>query len=265
MAEIKIEDTGQENEKTCAAGSGTAAAAEKELSRDQAGARPETDGKAETGEAEAGKQETGAAQQEAAKAGTGEAAAEPSGKAGSEGADQKKTDSENSAPTGSDKEEKKSGFFNKKKDKELEALKAQNAELNDRLKRQLAEFDNYRKRTEKEKESMFSMGEQSVAEKILPIIDNFERGLETVPEEQKDDAFVQGMEKVYQQTVKQLKAIGVTEIDAEGQKFDQNLHNAVMQAESDEKHPSGTVVQVLQKGYMYHDKVLRHSMVSVAK
>ena len=264
MAEIKIEDTGQENRKAGAAGGGTGAAAENELNRNQAGTKPESERTAGTGETEAGKQGTGAAQQEAAKAGTGETAAEQSGKAGSEGADQK-TDSENSAPTGSDKEEKKSGFFNKKKDKELEALKAQNAELNDRLKRQLAEFDNYRKRTEKEKESMFSMGEQSVAEKILPIIDNFERGLETVPEEQKGDAFVQGMEKVYQQTVKQLKAIGVTEIDAEGQKFDQNLHNAVMQAESDEKHPSGTVVQVLQKGYMYHDKVLRHSMVSVAK
>ncbi len=260
MAEIKIEDTGQENKKSCETG-----ATADELNGKQSGAKSEADGKAETGATEAEDKGTGAAQQKAAKDDTGEAAADQSGKAGNEGTDQKKTDGENSAPTGSDKEEKKSGFFSKKKDKELDALKAQNAELNDRLKRQLAEFDNYRKRTEKEKESMFSMGEQSVAEKILPIIDNFERGLETVPEEQKNDAFVQGMEKVYQQTVKQLKAIGVTEIDAEGQKFDQNLHNAVMQAESDEKHPSGTVVQVLQKGYMYHDKVLRHSMVSVAK
>ena len=126
----------------------------------------------------------------------------------------------------------------------------------------MAEFDNFRKRTDKEKDQMFSMGEKNVLEKLLPIIDNFERGFDSVQPEDEEDAFVQGMRKIYAQLVKQMEDIGVTPIDAAGKEFDPNLHNAVMQVESEE-YPSGTVAQELLKGYMFHDTVLRHSMVSV--
>lgn len=156
------------------------------------------------------------------------------------------------------------GFFKKKPDKEKQALKDQVQTLQDKVVRQMAEFDNYRKRTDKEKEQMFSMGEKSVIEKILPIVDNFERGFATVTEDDKKDAFYQGMEKVYQQLKKQLEDLGVKAIECEGREFDPNFHNAVMQVESDTQE-SGTVAQELQKGYLYHDQVLRHSMVSVVK
>ncbi len=160
--------------------------------------------------------------------------------------------------------EEKKGFFSRKKDKEKEALKEQVAALDDQVKRQMAEFDNFRKRTEKEKEQMFSMGEKSVMEKLLPIVDNFERGFATVQEEDENDAFVLGMKKIYEQLIKQLTDLGVTPIEAVGQDFDPNFHNAVMQVDSDELE-TGKVAQELQKGYMYHDTVLRHSMVSVVK
>ena len=136
--------------------------------------------------------------------------------------------------------------------------------LEDRVRRQMAEFDNYRKRTDKEKEQMFSMGERSVIEKILPIVDNFERGFDTVDESDKDDAFVIGMQKIYTQLAKQLEALGVKPIEAVGKEFDPNMHNAVMQVESQE-YESGIVAQELLKGYMYHDQVLRHSMVAVVQ
>ena len=136
--------------------------------------------------------------------------------------------------------------------------------LEDRVRRQMAEFDNYRKRTDKEKEQMFSMGERSVIEKILPIVDNFERGFDTVDESNKDDAFVIGMQKIYTQLTKQLEALGVKPIEAVGKEFDPNMHNAVMQVESQE-YESGIVAQELLKGYMYHDQVLRHSMVAVVQ
>lgn len=136
--------------------------------------------------------------------------------------------------------------------------------LEDRVRRQMAEFDNYRKRTDKEKEQMFSMGERSVIEKILPIVDNFERGFDTVDESDKDDAFVIGMQKIYTQLTKQLEALGVKPIEAVGKEFDPNMHNAVMQVESQE-YESGIVAQELLKGYMYHDQVLRHSMVAVVQ
>ena len=135
-------------------------------------------------------------------------------------------------------------------------------ELQDRVKRQMAEFDNFRKRTEKEKAQMFDMGARTIIEKILPVIDNFERGLAAVPEEQKDDAFVTGMDKVYKQMLTELDAIGVKPIEALGKEFDPDLHNAVMQVESEEYEP-GTVAQELQKGYTYKDSVVRHSMVAV--
>lgn len=154
--------------------------------------------------------------------------------------------------------DEKKGFFKKKKDKKDEQIE----ELNDKLKRQMAEFDNFRKRTEKEKTQMCDMGAKSIIEKILPVIDNFERGLAAVPEEQREDAFVVGMDKVYRQMLTELDASGVKPIEAVGQEFDPNFHNAVMQVESEE-YDSGVVAQELQKGYMYKDSVVRHSMVAV--
>ena len=154
--------------------------------------------------------------------------------------------------------DEKKGFFKKKKDKKDEQIE----ELNDKLKRQMAEFDNFRKRTEKEKTQMYDMGAKSIIEKILPVIDNFERGLAAVPEEQREDAFVVGKDKVYRQMLTELDASGVKPIEAVGQEFDPNFHNAVMQVES-EVYDSGVVAQELQKGYMYKDSVVRHSMVAV--
>lgn len=153
---------------------------------------------------------------------------------------------------------KKEGPFKKKKDKRDEQIE----ELNDRLKRQMAEFENFRKRTEKEKSQMFDMGAKTIVEKILPVVDNFERGLAAVPEEQKEDAFVSGMDKVYKQLMTELETIGVTPIECVGQEFNPDYHNAVMQVENEELE-SGTVAQELLKGYMYKDTVVRHSMVSV--
>ncbi len=136
------------------------------------------------------------------------------------------------------------------------------AELEDRVMRQMAEFENYRKRTEKEKQAMFETGAKSVLEKILPVIDNFERGFTTVEEADENDAFVQGMRKIYKQLMDELDKIGVKPIEAVGQEFDPNFHNAVMQVESDE-FESGIVAQELMKGYTYRDSVVRHSMVGV--
>ena len=159
-----------------------------------------------------------------------------------------------------DTKEKKDGIFGKKKKKDKKDEQIE--DLNDRLRRQMAEFDNFRKRSEKEKSQMFDMGAKSIIEKVLPVVDNFERGLAAVPEEQKDDAFVTGMDKVYKQMLTELDAIGVKPIEALGKEFDPDLHNAVMQVESEEYEP-GTVAQELQKGYTYKDNVVRHSMVAV--
>lgn len=156
-----------------------------------------------------------------------------------------------------DKKEK-SGFFKKKKDKKDEQIE----ELNDKLKRQMAEFDNFRKRSEKEKSQMFDMGARTIVEKILPVVDNFERGFTAVGEDKKEDAFVSGMDKVYKQLMTELENMGVKPIEAVGKEFDPNFHNAVMQVESEE-YESGVVAQELQKGYMYKDTVVRHSMVAV--
>ena len=153
---------------------------------------------------------------------------------------------------------KKEGFFKKKKDKKDEQIE----ELNDRVKRQMAEFENFRKRSEKEKSQMFDMGAKNVIEKILPVVDNFERGFTTVEEADKDDAFVQGMQQVYKQLMTELESIGVTPIEALGQEFNPDFHNAVMQVESEE-YESGIIAQEFMKGYMYKDTVVRHSMVGV--
>ena len=151
-----------------------------------------------------------------------------------------------------------------KEDKKTDAMKEQIDQLQDKVKRQLAEFENFRKRSEREKESMFETGAKSVIEKILPVVDNFERGRATVNPEQENDAFVDGMNKVYKQLIKELDSIGVKPIEAVGKEFDPNLHNAVMQVESEE-YESGIIAAELQKGYTYRDTVVRHSMVSVVQ
>ena len=158
----------------------------------------------------------------------------------------------------------KEGFFRKKKkDKKEEAMKTKIDELEDRVKRQMAEFENFRKRTDKEKAAMFETGARSVIEKILPVVDNFERGLAAVPEEEKGSAFVEGMNKVYKQLLTELDNMGVKPIEAVGQEFDPNFHNAVMHIE-DENLGENVVAEEFQKGYTYHDTVVRHSMVKVA-
>ena len=163
-----------------------------------------------------------------------------------------------------EKEEKKDKKKKDKSDKKQEVLKERIEELEDRVKRQMAEFDNFRKRTEKEKTAMFETGAKSVIEKILPVVDNFERGLATVPEEEKGGAFAQGMEMIYKQLMTELENMDVKPIPAVGEEFNPDFHNAVMQVESEE-YESGVIAQELQKGYTYRDSVVRHSMVAVVQ
>ena len=159
------------------------------------------------------------------------------------------------------KEGEKKGFFkkDKKKDKKDELIE----ELTDKYKRTFAEFDNFRKRSEKEKASMYEIGAKDIIEKILPVVDNFERGFKAVSEEEKNTPFAEGMDKIYKQLLTTLNDCGVNEIEAEGKEFDPNLHNAVMHIE-DEAFGDNEVIEVLQKGYMYKESVVRHSMVKVA-
>lgn len=158
------------------------------------------------------------------------------------------------------------GFFGKgrKKDKKEEAFKQKIEELEDRVKRQMAEFENFRKRTEKEKATMYEIGAKSVIEKILPVVDNFERGLGSIPEEERGGAFAEGMNMIYKQLVGELDKLGVKPIEALGKEFNPEFHNAVMQVASEE-YESGVIAQELQKGYTYHDVVVRHSMVAVTE
>ena len=169
--------------------------------------------------------------------------------------------SEEDTEEAEDTAEKKPGkkLFGKKKDKKDEKIE----ELTDKLTRQMAEFDNFRKRTEKEKSQMYEVGAKDIIEKILPVVDNFERGLDAVKEEDKEDPFVQGMEKVYKHLVTTLEGIEVKPIEAVGQPFDPNFHNAVMHVE-DENFGENVVAEEFQKGYTYRDSVVRHSMVKVA-
>lgn len=170
------------------------------------------------------------------------------------------------APEGVDPKswaEKRAAKKQAKQDKKTQAYKEQIEQLEDKVKRQLAEFENFRNRTEKEKHSMFEVGAKSVIEKMLPVVDNFERGLATVPEDKKEDPFVDGMNRIYKQLLTELENIGVKPIQAVGQEFDPNFHNAVMHIE-DENLGENVVAQELQKGYMYRDSVVRHSMVQVA-
>lgn len=185
---------------------------------------------------------------------------------------EKNADGDASTPDSASKAEKGEGQEealdrkkkNRKEDKKEEAYKEKIDELEDRVKRQMAEFENFRKRTEKEKSAMFDVGAKSVIEKILPVVDNFERGLAAVPEDEKSGAFADGMNMIYKQLIGELDKLGVKSIEAVGKEFDPNLHNAVMQTTSEELE-SGYVAQELQKGYTYHDMVIRHSMVAVVE
>ncbi len=180
-------------------------------------------------------------------------------------APEEKAQEESREESGEEKEEKEEKKEKKKKekaDKKQDALKEKVEALEDRVKRQMAEFENFRKRTEKEKTMMFETGAKSVIEKILPVVDNFERGLATVPEEEKGGAFAQGMEMIYKQLVTELENMEVKPIPAVGEEFNPDYHNAVMQVESEE-FESGVIAQELQKGYTYRDSVVRHSMVAV--
>ena len=194
----------------------------------------------------------------AAEAANEEQVKETETQAEAEAVKEKEASSEDAqAPEG---EKEKKGFFSKKKDKKDEQIE----ELTDRLKRTKAEFDNFRKRTEKEKAQMFEVGAKSIIEKILPVIDNFERGLASIPEEEAGSAFADGMNMIYKQLMNELEQAGVAPIEAVGEEFDPEYHNAVMQVENDELE-SGTVAQELQKGYTYRDSVVRHSMVAVVQ
>ncbi len=161
-----------------------------------------------------------------------------------------------------DKKDKKKSLFSK--DKKQNKLQERVDELEDRVKRQMAEFDNFRKRSEKEKSAMFETGAKSVIEKILPIVDNFERGLAGLSEEEQGTPFAEGMNMVYKQLIDELEKLDVKPIEAVGCEFNPELHNAVMQVASEE-YESGTVAQELQKGYTYRDSVVRHSMVAVVE
>ncbi|MCR4842193.1 MAG: nucleotide exchange factor GrpE [Eubacterium sp.] len=191
-------------------------------------------------------QETGAEDVEAKETEAAEETAESEGD--SAGEDEK---NEEEASEKSGKKEKKD-----KKDEQIE-------ELTDKLKRQMAEFDNFRKRTEKEKSQMFETGAKSIIEKVLPVVDNFERALDGVPEEEKSNAFVEGMDKIYKQMMTMFEEAGVTAIEAAGKEFDPAFHNAVMHID-DDAYGENEVVEEFQKGYMYRDSVVRHSMVKVA-
>lgn len=161
-------------------------------------------------------------------------------------------------------EENKKDKKKLKQDKKTEELKEKIAELEDIRVRQMAEFQNFRNRSEKEKAQMFDMGAKNVVEKILPVVDNFERGLAAIPEADKDGAFAQGMNMIYKQLMTELEKLGVKPIEAKGTEFNPDFHSAVMQVESDE-FESGIVAEELQKGYTYKDMVVRHSMVSVVQ
>ena len=161
-----------------------------------------------------------------------------------------------------EKQEKKSGKKKSLFDKKDNKLQEKVDELEDRVKRQMAEFENFRKRTEKEKSAMFETGAKSVIEKMLPVVDNFERGLAALSEEEKKQPFAEGMNMVYKQLMTELEKLEVKPIETVGCEFNPDLHNAVMQVESEE-FESGVIAQELQKGYTYRETVVRYSMVAV--
>lgn len=186
------------------------------------------------------------------------------GEAAADNVTAEEPDTEEKATEEPSKESRKEKKKREKADKKQDALREKIEELEDRVKRQMAEFDNFRKRSEKEKTMMFETGARSVIEKILPVVDNFERGLASVPEEQKADGFAQGMEMIYKQLMTELEKMEVKPIPAVGEEFNPDFHNAVMQVESEE-YESGIIAQELQRGYTYRDSVVRHSMVAVVQ
>lgn len=199
-----------------------------------------------------------------AEAAAEEAAEEETADVETEEADaQDAEEAEEDAEAATEDGQEKKGLFGKKKKDKKDKKDIQIEELTDRVKRQMAEFDNFRKRTEKEKAAMFEVGAKSVVEKILPVIDNFERGLAGLTEEQKAEPFAQGVEMTYKQLMTTLESIEVKPIEAVGKEFDPNLHNAVMHVE-DENLGENVVAEEFQKGYTYRDSVIRHSMVKVA-
>ncbi len=214
----------------------------------------------ETAEAEADADKENPAEGNPAEGETAETDSSPSDSE-NPGSEKEQTE-ENESDTGDQgpKAEKKKLFGKKnKKDKKDEKIE----ELTDRLTRQMAEFDNFRKRTEKEKSQMYEIGAKDIIEKILPVVDNFERGIAAVPEEEKSNPFAEGMEKIYKQLMTTLEEIGVKPIEAVGQEFDPDFHNAVMHVE-DEEVGENIITEEFQKGYLYRDSVVRHSMVKVA-
>ncbi len=174
---------------------------------------------------------------------------------------EQETGSESAGET-ENKKEKRKPFLGKEKKEKTNKLQEKVDELEDKVKRQMAEFDNFRKRSEKEKSAMFETGAKSVIEKILPVVDNFERGLAGLSEEDLKQPFAEGMNMVYKQLIAELEKIEVKPIEAVGCEFNPELHNAVMQVESEE-YESGIIAQELQKGYTYRESVVRHSMVAV--
>mgnify|MGYP006069900553 FL=1 len=177
------------------------------------------------------------------------------------GSDREQTEEDESGSEAQDSKAEKKKLFGKKNKKDKKDEKID--ELTDRLTRQMAEFDNFRKRTEKEKSQMYEIGAKDIIEKILPVVDNFERGLSSVSEEDKATPFAEGMEKIYKQLMTTLEGIGVKPIEAVGQEFNPDFHNAVMHVE-DEELGENIIAEEFQKGYMYRDSVVRHSMVKVA-
>ncbi len=177
-----------------------------------------------------------------------------------ETAEEDVTDSKEEA-TGEEAKSSKS-FFKKDKKEKKDKKDVQIEELNDRLIRTMAEFDNFRKRSEKEKSLMYDTGARGIVEKVLPVVDNFERGLSALSEEEKEGAFAQGMEKIYKQLLTTLTEVGLKQIEAVGKEFDPNFHNAVMHAE-DEELGENIVAEEFLKGYTFKDTIVRHSMVKV--
>jgi len=268
MAEIRIEDerSEQELDKEAVQNEGTAAPEQESGEVSDGGnvceqaqeSAPESEGEAkEEGSGETGPQpeetpEEVCDEAEAARQEAGEEQTDAAEEAGDDAA-------QDAQPAGEAKEGGLKGFFHRKDKKDKRDLQIE--ELTDRVRRQMAEFDNFRKRTEKEKSAMYEVGAKSVIEKILPVVDNFERGLATA--QNAEDPFVDGMQKIYKQLMTTLEAMDVKPIDALGQEFNPDLHNAVMHVD-DESVGENIVVEELQKGYMYRDSVVRYSMVKVA-
>ena len=251
---------GCEEKSSCQAG--TADVNEEKSSDSEAAA---TEGKTETAK-EALEPEKSESVESAGKPETGKESGAADGKADAEEASDKPEAADNkdtADETENGDKEPDMLFGSRKLKKEIEKKDELIKEQNEKYIRLMAEFDNYRKRTEKEKAGMYAMGAKDVVEKILPVVDNFERGFSLVAEEDAEDPFTEGMQKIYKQLMTTLTDLGVTPIEAVGKEFDPNLHNAVMHVD-DESVGENIVVQEFQKGYMYKDSVVRHSMVQVA-